>query len=124
MLSQKTLKMPACATTSLAALVLAGALALPACSSGPSCAADLRRRERALTHEVDSMLTLRDAIARAQLLAGLEALRAREVALLDDARRCDFDGDLVNRHYWQQGRLRLPSRLELALEQYRQPPAQ
>ena len=96
--------------------ILALVLVLAACHNPDSCSGDLRRREKALARELDSLLILRDVIGRDQLRSGLQQLRAREVVLLDDARQCDFGFDRVNQHYWQRGRLKLPSRIELAIE--------
>jgi hypothetical protein len=96
-------------------LLLATAL-LPACRSGTSCTKDLRDREQVLARQLDSVLILRDVISAPHLRSSLEALRADERVLLDDARQCRFGLDVISKHYWQRGRLKLPSRIELALE--------
>jgi hypothetical protein len=93
-------------------------LALAACNSGASgdCVSHLRRLDDRIDAKTDSMLYHKDEMPPEVYRAAITALRQEELNLFEAVRDCDFENDLSAFNYWYRSRLKVPSRLQMELQ--------
>lgn len=93
-------------------------MGLMACTNNASedCAVQLRKRDDRIDAKTDSMLFHKDEMPPEVYKAAIEALRQEELDLFEAVRDCDFENDLNNYNYWYRSRLKMPSRLQMELQ--------
>ncbi|MBN8682790.1 MAG: hypothetical protein J0L99_09055 [Chitinophagales bacterium] len=98
-------------------------LGLMACTNNApkDCAAQLRKRDDRIDAKTDSMLYHKDELPPEVYKAAIETLRQEELELFEAVRDCDFENDLSSYNYWYRSRLKVPSRLQVELQQMVKP---